>query len=505
MRFDIEKVSPIEQKLVFNIPAADISSRMDVAFKQLQSNVNLPGFRQGKAPRKLIERRFGARVRAEVTNNVINDSFKKAASDLEFFGRPSVDAEEVKSGEDFSFSVTVEVKPELEVTGYKGIEIEYTAPVVDEAEIDRIIESQLQSQAVLSDVEDRPVSGTDMVMLELKIKDGKTVVQDHPGTMVHMAEEPYFTGIESLLEGVEKDGKFKGEVTFAETAQIEEIAGKTLKVEGKVLAIQAMKLPDLTDDIAKDMGYEDGADGMRNKIREHVTNHHETTAKNQARANLLEQLLEANPFDAPKGLIAQQFQALIQELQMQAAYRGQDPKNLNYSQQQVQELEGRAHFAAKSALVIESVAKAEKIEATDADVDAKFQELADARGEQVEAVRGHFGKEGAIEDLKARLVEEKTLDWLMGQAKLVKAKAKAPAKKKTEAKAKAPAKKKAAAKKAPAKKKTEAKAKAPAAKKPAAKKAPAKKTKAKAKEPAAKKPAAKKAPAKKATKAKKDA
>ncbi len=99
------------------------------------------------------------------------------------------------------------------------------------------------------------------------------------------------------------------------------------------------------------------------------------------------------------------------------------------------EVEGRANFAAKSALLIEAVAQAEKLEATDADVDAKFQELADARGEQVEAVRGHFGKEGAIEDLKARLVEEKTLDWLMDQAKLVKAKA--PAKKKAAAKAKA--------------------------------------------------------------------
>ena len=129
--------------------------------------------------------------------------------------------------------------------------------------------------------------------------------------MVHMASEPYFTGIESLLEGVKKDGKFKGEVTFSAEAQIEEIAGKTLKAEGKALAIQAMKVPDLTDDIAKDLGYEDGADGMRAKIREHLTNHHETNAKNQARAGLLEKLIAANEFEAPKGLIAQQLQALL--------------------------------------------------------------------------------------------------------------------------------------------------------------------------------------------------
>ena len=82
MQFDIEKVSPIEQKLVFNIPADDIKSRMDTAFAQLQGNVRMPGFRQGKAPRKLIERRFGARVRSEVTNNVINESFKKTASEM---------------------------------------------------------------------------------------------------------------------------------------------------------------------------------------------------------------------------------------------------------------------------------------------------------------------------------------------------------------------------------------------------------------------------------------
>jgi trigger factor len=458
MHFDIEKVSPIEQKLVFNIPADDIQSRMDTAFRHLQGNVRMPGFRQGKAPRKLIERRFGAQVRAEVTNSVINDSFKKAASDMVFFGRPSVDADEVQPGEDFTFSVTVEVKPELEVSGYKGVEIEYNEPVVEDEDIERIVGSQLQSQAVLADVEDRPVGSNDMVMLELKLMDGKDVVQEHPGTMVHMAAEPYFTGIESLLEGVKKDGTFKGEVSFSEGAQIEEIAGKTLQAEGKVLAIQEMQIPELTDDIAKELGYEDGAKGMRAKIREHLTDHNVTQAKNQARATLLEKLIDANPFEAPKGLIAQQFQALIQELQMQAAHQGQDPKTLQYSQDQVQELEGRANFAAKSALLIEAVSKAEGLEANDADVEAKFQELADARGEEVEAVRGYFNKEGAIDNLKARLVEEKTLDWLIDQAKLrIAPKPKAPAKKKVAAKAKSD--KPAAKAKSPAKK-TVSKAKA---------------------------------------------
>ena len=147
MQFDIEKVSPIEQKLVFSIPADDIKSRMDTAFRQLQGNVRMPGFRQGKAPRKLIERRFGARVRAEVTNHVINDSFKQAASDLVFFGQPTVDAEEVKPGEDYTFSVTVEVKPEIEVKDYKGIELEYEAPTIDDEEVETIITSQLKSQA----------------------------------------------------------------------------------------------------------------------------------------------------------------------------------------------------------------------------------------------------------------------------------------------------------------------------------------------------------------------
>ena len=187
---------------------------------------------------------------------------------------------------------------------------------------------------------------TDMVMIELRLKDGKEVVQDHPGTMVHMASEPYFTGIESLLHGVKKDGKFKGEVTFDAGAQIEEIAGRTLKAEGRVIAIQEMKVPELTDTIAKDMGYEGGADDMPSRVREHLTNHHETNAKNQARAGLLEKLIEANPFEAPKGLIAQQLQALLQELQMQAAYRGQDQGPVQPRADS--RTRGRANFAAKA-------------------------------------------------------------------------------------------------------------------------------------------------------------
>ena len=107
-----------------------------------------------------------------------------------FFGQPSVDANEVKPGEDYTFSVTVEVKPELEVSGYKGIEVEYTEPSISDDEIETIVSSQLQSQAILADVEDRPIGNSDMVMIELTLKDGKEVVQEHPGTMVNMAKSP---------------------------------------------------------------------------------------------------------------------------------------------------------------------------------------------------------------------------------------------------------------------------------------------------------------------------
>jgi len=265
--------------------------------------------------------------------------------------------------------------------------------------------------------------------------------------MVKTDGDFYYPGLGAWLIGAKLGKKKSGSVTYGDNAQNEVVAGKKLKTSAKVLSIQSNQIPELTDELAAEIGFEGGVDVMRADLRTELESSRDQMVRNQARANLLQELIKANEFDVPRGMVEQQLKVLVNELRMQQAYRGIDPKTVNFNDQQIADLSMRSEFAVKGGLILEYVSKTEDINVTDEEIEAKYQEMADERGQSVEAIRGYFMKENSVEDLRGRLLEEKTLDWLLENAKLVDAptepEAEAAPKKKAAAKKKAPAKTKA--------------------------------------------------------------
>lgn len=445
MSYQVEQVSPIQKKLLFTVPAQKVTSELDQAFKSLARNVRLPGFRPGKAPRRVLEQRYGKSIQQEVASNLINKSFQEHASSVEFFGQPTVDKGVLARGQDFEFSILLEVRPELTLGDYKGVTVHYPSSTVEDAVVEQNITARLEAQKALAEVDRKKVEAGDHVLVELSVTiDGETA-HEHPGTMINTGGDAYYKGLDEQLVGLTKGrAKTLKGVTFADDARLEDLAGKTGDVKAKVTSIQAYSTPELTDDLAGELGYEGGALGMREAIRMQLQGRIDENAKNQARANLLQTLIDSNTFDAPAGLVDQQLQALLQEIKVQRAYRGEDPKRIQFTDQEMADYRGRATFAAKASLILEHVSTAESIGVTDEDLEAKYEEIATLRGQRVEAIRGYFQKENAVEDLRDRLLEEKTLDWLLERAEFSDtpvAKAEAPAAdakpaKKTKAKAK---------------------------------------------------------------------
>ncbi|HJN77478.1 MAG TPA: trigger factor [Myxococcota bacterium] len=418
---DVETVSPIQKRLSFTVPANMVTSELDKAYRNLAKSVRLRGFRPGKAPRRVLEQRFGKSIEQEVAATLINQSFRDGAKDLEFFGQPTVDKGDLRRGHDFEFSITIEVKPELELTQYKGVEVYYPSSTVSDEVVDANVDSKLQGQKVLAEVDRAEVEAGDLVLVELEAKDGKEAVHAHPGAMINTAGDSTYKGLEESLVGLKKGGRaktLKG-ITFADDCILEELAGKTLDVKVKIGAINAYTTPELTDELAEEMGFEGGAVGMREAIRMQLQSRIDDNAKNQARANLLQALIDANDFDAPAGLVEQQLKALLQEIKVQRAYRGEDPKSIQFTDAEMADYRSRARFAARSSLILDHVSTVEGIEVTDADLEFKYEEIANLRGQRVEAIKGYFLKENAVEDLRERLAEEKTLDWLLEHSELV--------------------------------------------------------------------------------------
>lgn len=422
MKIDVFAVGSYQKRLEFAVPPGTVKEELDTAFRDVSRRARIDGFRRGKVPRQVLEMRFGPQIRNDVATALIQKGYNSALEEHKFepVSRPQVsDRGEISGDDEFRFTITVDVKPVVELRTYTGLEVVYPVVEVSDEELAAVVKSRLEGQAKLTEVTDRPVKAGDMVIVELTAKDGETVVAQEPGTMIRTEADPYYPGVEALIIGAAVGEEKSGKVAFSADARTETVAGKELDVTIKVVSIQANEIPALTEEIATEMGYEGGVEGMNTALRLQVQQQREGVARNQARANLLQVLINANPFIVPDAMIESHLQMLIEELKLQQAYRGRDPRRIQFSQEQMDDLRIRADFAAKGGLILDYVSKKEDLKVTDDDLEAKYLELADQRGQTVEAIKGYFVKDNAVEELRARLLEEKCLDWLLERAKIV--------------------------------------------------------------------------------------
>lgn len=420
MSFQIEQVSAFQKQVNFVIPKEEVGQKLDDAYRNLSHRVRIDGFRPGKVPRRVLEARFSEHVKNEVASNLIDINFRRSAQELNFIGQPEVGPFTLVPGQDFTFAITFQVKPELEVANYKGIEVDFPLQAVSDEQVDATIRQKLSRQAkVVTVEEDREVKAGDLVLTSLseKKEDG-SVSELEAGTIVNTQLDRYYPGLESFLIGLKKGEEKSGTVTIRDTALIPGVKGRTLEVVAKVLEIQESRIPELSDELAAQLNYEGGAEGARVAIRLDLEEKANSAARNVARISLLQKLVAANEVEPPPAMVENHYQMLSEELRIQAAYSGRDPRSFKLSETQAADLKSRALFSARATLILEAIAKTEGITISDEDLDAKYQEIADMRGQRVEAIRGYFIKENAVEELRRRLLEERTLDFVLEAAEL---------------------------------------------------------------------------------------
>lgn len=420
MSHQVEQISAFQKRLQFTVPASEVDKKVADAFRTLSGRVNIPGFRRGHVPRRVLDQRFGRQVRADVAADLINNQFRLAAVDMEFLGQPEVDRSDLNEGADFTFSILVQVKPSVEAKDYTGIKVDFPVPQVSDADVDALVQRRLAGQSRLVEVEDdRAVASGDLALTEIAlVEDGheKTI---ESGTMINTAGDRYYPGVESLVVGLSKGQSRSGSVTLGANAGLESLRGRTVDLKVTILGIQVSQVPALTDAVAEELGYEGGVEAMKAALRMEEEGRATEASRNVARVNLLQKLIGAHSFDVPPAMVDSHLQLLLEELRIQAAYRGRDPRSIRYSEAQMADLRQRAEFAARASLLLDAVARQEGIAISEDDLEAKYQEIADMRGQRVEAIRGYFAKDNAVGELKKRLLEERTLEWLLERAELV--------------------------------------------------------------------------------------
>lgn len=490
MASTVKKLEKSTVEIRLTVPAEQFNAAMNTAYQKQRSQFNVQGFRKGKAPRRVIENFYGPDVFVEgAVDEVAPQALEQALKEheLELVGRPAVSLEEAfKPGEDVPLVFLLAVYPDVELGAYKGIELEKIDDTVTDEQVQAELERARDARVRYIEV-DRPIQMGDRIVFDYKGKVGDTYFEggEAQGATLDIGSGQFIPGFEEGMVGVEKEQNREIPVKFPEQYHAEELAGKDAVFETLVHEVREKELPDIDDDLAKDASEFDTLAEWKEDIKAKLTE----AARQQAKVGMQNQALQAAADNAklevPDAMVENQMESILRDFAQRLMYQGLDLNQYcqytGMTPEQLREsTRGDAQRRCVNQVVLDAITKAEGFTASEEEIDAKAEVYAKQYNQDVETFKKNITEQDR-QYIAEDVAIEKTLQFLLDNAKIVE--------KKKETKAKA--------KKAPAKKaEGEQTPKKTTAKKPAAKKPAAKKTTAKAdadKKPAAKRPATKKA------------
>ena len=445
----MEKLEGSKVKLTIEVSAEQFEAATQKAYQKAGKRFNVPGFRKGKAPRKVIENMYGPLAFFDDAFDIVYPEAYQAAiaeQGVEPVDRPDVSIETLPEGETpLVFSLVVAVKPEVELGAYKGIEVEKRAYNVTDDEVDAAIAQLQEGVARMVDV-DRPVENGDTVNLDYSgsvdgVKfDGGTA----QGQTLTIGSGQFIPGFEEQMVGMAVGEEKDIEVTFPEEYHAENLAGKKAVFAVKVNGIQVKELPTLDDEFAKDVSEYDTLEALRDAKRQELLEQAEKNAKIQKENDVVRKAVENATVEVPDAMVERQIDSFLQDMGYRLQMQGISLEDyLKYTNTEISALRDQyradAALRVKSQLVLEAISKAEAIEATPEEISDKVAEYAKQFGNMTVE---DFEKNLQADDRQYfadQVVVEKTLALLVENAKEVAPKKKATRKKKAAAEAEAPA------------------------------------------------------------------
>lgn len=416
--------------LTVEVDAATVNAGLDTAFKKVVKQVNVPGFRKGKMPRPLFEKKFGVEsLYQDALDAILPEAYANAVEEagISPVDRPEIDIEKMEKGENLIFTATVTVKPEVTLGDYKGIEVEKFDTTVTDEDVDAELKALQERHAELVVKEEGPAAEGDTAVIDFEgFADGEAF-EGGAGEnySLVLGSNSFIPGFEEQVIGLETGAEKDIEVTFPEEYHAAELAGKPAVFKVKVHEIKTKQLPELDDEFAKDADDEvETLAELKEKTKaklEHDKKHEEEHFIQNA---VIGKAVEGAQIDLPEVMVANEVERMMndfaQRLQQQGLnldlyfqFSGQDEEALKG--QMKEEAEGQV----RTSLVLEAIAEAEKLEATDEDVDAELAKMAEAYNMEVEAIKKALGNLDAVKgDLKVK----KAIDFLVENRKTVEAK-----------------------------------------------------------------------------------
>ena len=414
-------------KLEIKVDPETFEKGMQASYLKNRKNIAIPGFRKGKVPRKVLERYYGEAILYEdAINEIFPDVYDEAVKEtgIEPVDRPDVDIVQIGDGQDLILSAEVDVKPEVELGQYKGIEVEGVEAAISDHEVDHQLEHLREDNARLVSIEDRGVQNGDMVILDYAGSvdgiefDGGTAEQQ----TLEIGSGSFIPGFEEQLVGMNLEEERDISVTFPEEYHAEELKGKEAVFHVKIHEIKEKELPELDDDFAKDVSEFSTLDEYKADLRSKLQESAEQNAKSQMENQLLSKIADNAHVDIPDAMLESEIDNMLRDMEMQMRYSGMDLENyLQMTNTSMEDLRAQykdsAYNRVKTQLVLEAITKAEEITVSDEDREVEYQKLAEQYKQEVDEIKKTFSANASYMDNS--ILVKKTVDTLMESAELV--------------------------------------------------------------------------------------
>lgn len=421
MSLAVEKLDGSMAKLTITVPAEEFTKAITSAYNKQKSKFSVPGFRKGKVPQAFIEKMYGAAIFYEdATNQLINEYYPKELENCEeeITSNPEIDVTQIEKGKDFIFTATVAVKPEIKIGDYKGVEIEkIDTTVTDEDVMAEILKDQKENGRKI-DVTDRAAQMDDEVTINFEGFVDDVAFEGGKGEnyKLTLGSHSFIDTFEDQIVGKNIGDKFDVNVTFPEEYHVEELKGKPAVFKVELLAISALELPELDDEFASDVSsFETFAEYKEDK-KKTLEVKKEEQAKREKQSKVVEKIAEAAEVEIPEAMIKYNQERIMNEMSQRMMYQGLQMEQYlqlmgTTKEEFLERVKPDAIARIKTSLVLEAVAAAENIVASDEDVDAEIQDMAAQYQMKPEELKDMIGAP-EMENIKKDIASRKALEFL---------------------------------------------------------------------------------------------
>ena len=426
MSFKVEQLEEKNMvKLVIEASAEEFEAGLNAAYNKNKNKISVPGFRKGKAPRKMIEQLYGSQSFFEdAANEIIPDAYADAAkeSGLDIVSQPKVSIEQLEAGKPFIFAAEVAVRPEVELGEYKGVEVTKADAEVTDADVEEELKKVQDQNSRTVSVEDRAVKDGDMTVIDFEgFIDGEAFEggkgENYPLTI---GSHSFIDTFEEQMIGMNIGEEKELNVTFPEDYHAENLKGKPATFKVTVKEIKEKQLPELDDDFAQDVSDFDTLAEYKDDLKKKIAERKESEAKAKKESEAIEKVVEAAKMDIPQAMIDTQVNRMLEDFAMRLQQQGLSVEQyFQYTgmtaDKIMEEMKPEAVKRIKNSLVLEAVAKAENIEVSEEEFEAELQKMADMYKMEIEKIK-EFMQDAEAKQMKDDIAIQKAVELIVSSA-----------------------------------------------------------------------------------------